>query len=215
MRTIEKRYPPPSWDKHAKSGGIYEDFKDTDPAREALLREQGHLCCFCMARIGRGKMKIAHLTPQSKADTRTMDWKNVAGACMGGDGARNAVKHCDTAQGNTPIKVNPVDREQNCEKLIHYLPDGHIRSDDPDIDRDLHKTLNLNHFALKVYRKGILDALMTRLKNLHGRGYWQEHELQKELEAWRKRGKNGMLKEYCQVGIYWLEKKLARRQRVK
>lgn len=215
MRTIEKRHPPASWEKHAKSGGAYKDFTDTDPAREALLKEQGYLCCFCMVRIGRGKMKIAHLNPQSKDPTHTMDWQNVAGACKGGDGERNAVKHCDTAQGNTPIKVNPIDQDQNCEKLIQYLMDGHICSNDPEIDRDLDKTLNLNHFALKLYRKGTLDALMARLTKLHGRGYWQEHELQEELKAWRKRDKNGMLKEYCQVGIYWLEKKLARRERAK
>jgi len=215
VRNIKKKSPPEAWQKHANAGGSYKDFTELDDARKALLLEQGDLCCFCMCRIQMRAMKIAHWDPQSKNDTRSMDWQNVMGACLGGDRDRHVVKHCDTAQGNTPIVVNPGDREQDCERLIHYLADGRVQSENPDINRDLDQTLNLNHEALKNRRLAIVDALRDRLKKLHGDGFWRESVLKDELNAWGRPNKKGQLKEYCQVGIYWLEKKLKRRARAR
>ncbi|MBK9261851.1 MAG: TIGR02646 family protein [Polyangiaceae bacterium] len=214
MRTIEKEEAPLSWRRHAQKSGAYKDYKELDEARNALLREQGNLCCFCMQRINLRNMKIAHWDPQSSSKGRTMDWGNVMGACLGGDRERHAVKHCDTAQGNKPIKVNPADRTQRCERLIQYGADGHIGSMDPAIHADLDETLNLNNEYLKRRRRAILDALRTRLeKCVPGGGHWPPEVFEQELKKWEQRDKQGMFREYCQVAIYWLEKQLRRRKR--
>ncbi len=213
MRTIRKLAEPASWRQHRQAGGAYVNYTQTDDARQALLAEQGHLCCFCMKRIVKEAMKIAHWAPQSAHDDKTMQWHNVMGACMGGDRQRGAIKHCDTHQGATPIKVNPVDQELRCEQLIQYLANGEIQSHDPDINKDLNETLNLNTEVHKPKRKQVFDILKSSLDKQVVKGnYWPDDLLERELERWRRRDKAGMFKEYCQVAIYFLEKWLRRRQ---
>lgn len=210
MRTIEKDHEPQSLRQHRRSGGTYRDFTQTDDLRQALLKEQGHLCCFCMRRIVLRGMKIAHWASQSGHPDQSVSWDNLMGACTGGDGERRELQHCDTAQGTTPIKVHPADRTQRCERLIRYRYDGEIASDDPEIHKDLDQTLKLNNVQLKNARKSIYDAAISRLTKTQ-RGYWSRADLQAALEKWKQR-EAGMLHEFCQVAIYVLEKKLSKRQ---
>ena len=210
MRTIEKGHEPQSLRLHRNSGGAYSDFTQADDIRHALLEEQGHLCCFCMRRIVLRGMKIAHWASQSGNTDETVSWNNLLGACMGGEGERPERQHCDTAQGAAPVKINPADRGQRCERFIRYRPDGEIASDDPEIHKDVDETLKLNHSWLKDARKSILDSAISRLTKTQG-GYWSRADLQAELEKWQQR-EAGKLRELCQVAIYVLEKKLQKRK---
>lgn len=211
MRTIEKTQAPLSFRRHAQQGGGYSEYKETDDARHALLKEQGHICCFCMQRIGVRSMKIAHWAPQSVHRDRDMDWSNLMAACPGGDGDREAVKHCDTAQGDTPIKLNPADRTQRSERLVRYGVDGRVWSEDAEINKDLDKTLNLNHAALLNKRAAVWSAFVSRMEKFKNRdGQWMPDAVERELEEWLRYDKHGMLREFCQVVIYQLEKKSRR-----
>lgn len=211
MRTIEKGSEPRSLKTFRKGGGKYEDFKDTNDLRRALLRDQGHLCCYCMARITENAMKNEHWASQSGHADRTVDWDNLMGACKGGDGERRAIKHCDTSRGNKPLKVNPLDRAQGCERLIRYRHTGEVASDDPRIHEDLHVTLNLNNERLRRARQKILDTLLHKLA-VEKRGFWSPELIAGELSSWRRRDEEGRYREYCQVAIYWLEKRLRSRK---
>src|SRR5262245_46228426 len=104
MRTIEKGREPQSLRLHRKSGGKYEDYKKVDQLRNALLKDQGYICCYCMGRITAQTMKNEHWASQSDNEESTVDWNNLMGACKGGDGERRAIRHCDTARGNTPLQ---------------------------------------------------------------------------------------------------------------
>ncbi|HRI72176.1 MAG TPA: TIGR02646 family protein, partial [Polyangium sp.] len=191
-----------------------QDYTHLDDARKALLEEQGHICCFCMRRIAIRQMKIAHWAPQSLHPDRTMDWTNLMGACPGGDGDRDAVKHCDTAQGDIPIKLNPADRSQQCERFVRYSIDGRVWSEDADINKDLDRTLNLNHAALMRARLAVWSAFVTRMEKQQSRnGQWSPESIEQELAEWLRRDKQGMLREFCQVVIYHLEKKRRRNNR--
>lgn len=214
MRTIKKRAEPAAWRRHRTQGGVYKDYKEADDARTALLDEQGHICCFCMRRITKRAMKIAHWAPQSPSPKQTMNWGNVMGACPGGDGERGVIKHCDTHQGSTPLTVNPANPDQQCERFIRYLRNGEIYSNDPEIHKDLQKTLNLNTAVHVPKRQEIIDCLESTLeKRLGQKGLWPAHELEREIARWNRRDKDGMLKEYCQVAIYYLEKWLQKSRR--
>ena len=211
MRTIEKGREPQSLAQHRKSGGTYTDFTQTDDLRHALLREQGHICCFCMRRIVLRGMKIAHWASQSgNPGQKTVLWDNLLGACPGGDGEAREKQHCDTAQGNEKIKVHPADPAQRCERFIEYLPDGTIRSNDAEIHKDVTATLNLNLDSLRLLRKGIYDSTLSRLTKAQP-GYWSRAQLGEEVEKWKRRNKDGELREFCQVAIFVLEKKLGKR----
>jgi uncharacterized protein (TIGR02646 family) len=206
MRTIEKGNEPASLRLHRKAGGTWETYTERDDARRELLKEQGYLCCFCMQEIDLRRMKVAHWASQSGNPDRTLSWDNLLGACPGGDGGPRDKQHCDTAQGETPIKIHPADRTQRCEQFLRYLRDGTIATDDPEIHENIDQTLRLNHGPLKKARKRVIDALLTHLQREGGKAdYWPLALLERELAAWRSRDGERKLQEYCQVAIYILE----------
>ncbi len=224
MRTIEKGDEPASLRRYRadlrRSGAmatltpenIWAGYVEKDDARDVLLDEQGHLCAFCMRRILRRGMKIAHWAPRSDEASKhlVLAWDNLLGACQGGDGGPREQQHCDTAQGNTALKANPADRAQRCEHLFRYLPDGTITSDDEDLRRDI-ETLRLNYKPLQTLRKQVIDRLLTRLTEAGGKtAYWPRAMLERELSVWSSRDHRRMLPDLCQVAIYFLEQLLAR-----
>lgn len=110
-------------------GGTYASLRKP-PVIEALLRDQGGLCGFCMRPVplhepgstprrlqktadGRNwPWKIAHWAPQSlddDSDARALDWSNMIGACRGGDDG-SGPRTCDTLQGNQALTIHPHQR---------------------------------------------------------------------------------------------------------
>lgn len=110
-------------------GGTYDSLPKP-PVIEALLRDQGGLCGFCMRPVplyevgshprrlrktadGRNwPWKIAHWAPQShdaESDARALDWSNMIGACRGGDDG-DGPRTCDTLQGNQALAIDPYKR---------------------------------------------------------------------------------------------------------
>lgn len=86
MKYINKEIEPRSL-RHYRSNDpnpTYEDYREKDDLRKALLAEQGDICCYCMQRIKIGKMKIEHWKPQSTIKSLQLDYKNLLGACLGG-----------------------------------------------------------------------------------------------------------------------------------
>lgn len=209
MRTIDKGKEPPSLRIHRNSGGTYETFTQTDDVRDRLLSDQGHLCGYCMRRIARRSMKIEHWDSQSGSPDSTVDWQNLLGACTGGEGEPKAMRHCDTARGNTPLTINPLDRTRRCEDLLHYRADGEIFSNNADVQRDIESTLNLNNARLLPKRAQVYDLVFRRLA-MGGEGYWPRERVEEELKRWKRKNKKEPLQEFCQVAIYILEKKLKR-----
>ena len=111
---------------------------------EALIVEQGHLCAYCMCRIGTNDnpATIEHITPQHPATScfdrdLSLSYKNMLAVCDGRSGAT-----CDKRRGNEPLTVNPLKPETLATITYHH--DGRIHADDPDINHDLNDTLGLN-----------------------------------------------------------------------
>lgn len=183
---------------------------------DSLLKEQGHLCAYCMRRIpetrklppGVPGATIEHWfarNPDSKEDHgQGLDYNNMLAVCSGNRGCgdkRNLT--CDAKRGNEVLKVDP--RNADTIHSISYTADGRIKSEDPVIDEDLNKRLNLNCEAVSLpeNRKAVLNALIADI---------------------RKKGPKGDIKHYCKrridmikamddekipfVGIiiWWLEK---------
>jgi len=196
---------------HATYAGLPQDVKEA--LRERLVREQGFLCCYCMQRIepeAEG-MKIEHWASQSNPSThhRELEWKNLLGACKGGECSPQRQQHCDTHKGDTPITLNPT--EEGCERFVHFLGDGTIRSDDSAINEDLDRTLNLNQARLKNNRKAVLDAFLQAMRRKYPPGAtWTDTAMRRELEGLRQPDANSRLTEYCQVPVYWLMKRMGR-----
>src|SRR5271154_1540480 len=70
MKLIKKGKEPPGLREYRSDPfATYEGYSGKDELREALAREQGFLCCYCMSRISANErdMKIEHRVAQRNA----------------------------------------------------------------------------------------------------------------------------------------------------
>lgn len=205
MRTIHKDSEPPTLTAHRKQAHAdYDNYNDHDTLRRYLVEEQHGLCCYCQSRIRpeTACMKVEHWMCQANFPEQQLEYKNLLGACMGGEGSCKAMQHCDTHKGNNELCFCLIDLNQPIEKRIKFLGNGTITSENTDIDYCLNNTLNLNCRKLVTNRKAVLDAFKNRMS----RGNFNPS---RELPKWDG-SSPGNLPEYAQVVVYWLEKKIAR-----
>ena len=124
-----------------------------------LMRDQGHLCAYCMRRIpdtrdaDRGfsqplEVKIEHWDARSGATCGAfgaLDYNNMLAVCSGNQNGPTRGKSkltCDAKRGNRTLTVNPMDA--GTLTTIFYTEDGIITATDKTIDDDLNIGLNLN-----------------------------------------------------------------------
>lgn len=213
MKSITKGAEPRSLMEYRQTPDCnYNDYQDKDALRQALVSEQRGICCYCMGRIRNGptSMKIEHWQCQSRYPAKQLNYRNLLGACQGGNGKSPKFQHCDTKKGDHDLKWNPADPTHHIESRLRYEVDGSIRSDDAEFDLQLDQVLNLNLSILKMNRKAVLDAVLN----------WWQHEKAKlrgpvpraRFESERNRRDRGpdKLEPFCQVAIWWIEQRLAR-----
>ena len=87
-------------------------------------------------------MKIEHWQCQAKYSDKQLDYRNLLVACMGGEGLRPNLQHCDTRKGNRDFDFNPADASHAIEMILHYESDGSIRSDNIALNDQLEEVLN-------------------------------------------------------------------------
>lgn len=213
MRAIGKNAEPPSLTAHRLTPHCnYDNYADKAALRHALVTEQRGICCYCMQRIHCGPltMKIEHWKCQSEHQSEQLNYGNLLGACLGGDGQPPHLQHCDTRKGDRDLHWNPADPAHHVETRVHYELDGRVRSGEAGFDAELDNVLNLNHPWLKNNRKGVIDAIID----------WWDHEKRRlhgpvprarfERERDRRVRNAGELDPFCQVAIWWLNQRLAR-----
>lgn len=211
MKQIIKNQEPKSLLEHRlQPFADYDNYPQKEELRASLLTEQGHICCYCMQRIKKDKMKIEHWRSQDEYPDLQLDYNNLLGACEGGQGLPKHLQHCDTKKGNEKLTINPSNNLKNCEHLIKYLPNGKIYSDDTTIDKELNEVLNLNMQSLVNNRKVVLDILIQQLKREQPKGDWTAAILNRKIQDWIDKQKNGKYQPYCQIAIYYLKKKLSK-----
>ncbi|HTD79519.1 MAG TPA: TIGR02646 family protein, partial [Chloroflexota bacterium] len=113
----------------------------------------------------------------------------------------------DSYKGNLALSRNPADPAHRVEALLQYLPDGSVMSPDNRFNRELEKVLNLNLPLLRNNRKAVLDALK---ESLQGKPPLKAADLKRMIGDWSGRSGAGEFREYCEVVVYWLNKRLAR-----
>lgn len=210
MRNIVKRTEPKSLETHRCSfQADYNNYEDKQGLRESLVAEQRGICCYCLSRVvaDLNAMKIEHWQSQTRVPDRQLDYSNLLGACLGGEGKPSKLQHCDTRKGNVDLSKNPADPAHDVERVIRYGSDGVIRSTDPVFDRELNDVLNLNTPLLRNNRK---EALTGFIKARPKSGTWNESLLRKWLEQSSGQSGAGDLLPFCQIVVYWLRKRLNR-----
>ncbi|MEY8410427.1 hypothetical protein AALB51_04165 [Lachnospiraceae bacterium 62-26] len=198
MRYIEKREEPDSLTRYKQNANAYFDgYGQKDDIRKKLLQEQGRLCGYCMRRISDySKVKIEHIVPQSRLkdnEREALNYKSMLGVCYGNE-----------------KKVNPFDK--TCIDKIKYKSDGHIYSDDIELEQDLDVTLNLNYDGADAYlvmnRREVLNACKEKLAKMKKNGMWSKSMLRKVLKEYEMPDEQGRLKPYSGIVLWYLEKRL-------
>lgn len=212
MRLIDKNREPVSlqhYRSHADAvydGPMFTPVKDD--IRSSLLREQGHLCAYCMQRIRVNTMKIEHWRCQDNYSAEQLSYSNMLGVCSGNEGQPPAHQTCDTRKGNSDLLYNPAEPTHHPRLQIRYDGAGKISSCDNQFDSQLNHILNLNWSRLKENRKSVWDAVTIVLGKTTG-ACTRAH-LTALIAKWDNTNSDGEMKEYRDVATYYLNKKLSR-----
>ncbi|HEV7676951.1 MAG TPA: retron system putative HNH endonuclease [Candidatus Dormibacteraeota bacterium] len=213
MRAITKGAAPATLTAHRQRPHCdYANYPDKDALRHALVTEQRGLCCYCTGRISDGPatMKIEHWRCQGRYPAEQLEYRNLLGACLGGDGKPSRLQHCDTRKADADLLWNPADPAHHIETRLRYEADGSIRSDDAAFDAELCDVLNLNLPILKNNRKGVMDAVLAWWRREKDRIGDAVPRSTFERERTRRSDGVGSLEPFCQVAVWWLERRLAR-----
>ncbi len=106
--------------------------------KNALMKRQKYLCCYCESRVSADTSHIEHIEPQyGGLSTKTLEFSNMAVSCIkdpkkfeeesdkSGIGVvRDGWLHCGHARGTLPV-VSPYD--EHCERLFQYSFSGEIK----------------------------------------------------------------------------------------
>lgn len=124
MRNIVKSSEPKSLETHrCSSYANYDNYEDKQSLRASLITAQRGLCCYCMSRLvaDLDKMKIEHWQSQTRFPDRQLDYPNLLGACLGGEGKPRKLQHCDSRKGELDLSKNPANPAHDVERTIHTI----------------------------------------------------------------------------------------------
>lgn len=164
MKMITKGAEPNSLTEHrAKAHSDYNNYARKDELRAALVGEQKGLCCYCTRRIRAGstEMKIEHWQSQTTYPQQQLNYGNLLGACLGGEGKSPSEQHCDTRKINQDLNWNTANHAHVIESRLRYLADGTVKSTDDVFNTQLYDVLELNLNYLKNSRKAVLDSVLN------------------------------------------------------
>lgn len=185
MIHIEKQSEPESfrqWKEQNPEATYGEMPREVGLAmRNALLEEQGFVCCFCGCAIGpcddKGEVlqiplesirphniRNAHIVPQSKDTDKTLDYANLCASCNTSRHTKDE-KHCDEAQGNRELPVSPL--QKDCISYFSFGSDGEILAnlelteEEQEMASATISILRLNTSSLIAARKKVLRTLKS------------------------------------------------------
>jgi uncharacterized protein (TIGR02646 family) len=213
VKTIAKGPEPASLTTHRQIPQCnYENYAAKNDLRLALVTEQNGLCCYCLGRVRNGPttVKVEHWRSQTRYPAEQLNYRNLLGACLGGEGQPGRLQHCDTRKGDRNLKWNPADPTHHIESRIRYEFDGSIRADDPTFDAQLDDVLNLNIPLLKNNRKAVYDAVLEWFRSERRRHQGPVPRERLEREWARHDAAGGELDPYSHIAVWLLGQRLTR-----
>ena len=137
MRHYSKRAAPESFD--AWKAMANEDWQPSfgslqNPEKrvlhQALLDEQGQLCCYCGRSITLTDSHIEHFRPQEQREDLALDFDNLLASCIR-ETEPGAPLHCGHAKGqNFDEAMHLSPHDPACERRFGYLLNGTISPKD-------------------------------------------------------------------------------------
>lgn len=173
--------------------------------KEALLDEQGHICCYCMSRIDLYDSHIEHFIARSEAKVRPysvavqdvdLNYENMFLSCEGEythgnwDGT-----HCGRVKDNTAHDMLVCPTDPSVEGQFSYSIKGEINGLSPEAMTSI-RVLNLDSLALNRHRR----------KAIFMSGLFDSDADYDFLIEKYKTPEEGIYAPFCQTILYILEK---------
>ena len=180
MINCPKSHPPRLLVWYSKQEGA--SYKEMDSevkkaVKSHLLRDQHHLCAYCMKEISLESMRIEHWVPQQLAPCKALDYRNMLGVCNGDIYQCEPNTHCDRSKGGNSIKYNPS-TDANVESRLKYVG-GRIFSDETEWDEHLNSVLKLNCGRLPEARNAALISFINSFSKGRNRVTWNTHAVRR------------------------------------
>lgn len=206
MRHIRKDREPVAFTQWKTQGEDewnpgWEDF-DGRPikqvVKQALLDEQGYLCCYCEKRADEDTGHIEHLAPRHTHPDLQLAYENLLYCCA--ETPKGQPVTCGHARKpDDPVPVSPVQPE--CESRFLYTELGEMlpRNEDDFDARETVRILRLNEVLLRHSRAVVYQEIVDANDKLSPAEFrrWMDLELQRDA--------NNMLTPYWGTKRYVME----------
>jgi uncharacterized protein (TIGR02646 family) len=191
----------PNWDNFQKPEKV--------EVHEALLTEQGHICCYCGQRIARAESHIEHFRPRTSFPELTLNYNNLLASCPGyteevPNVPNRSQEFCGQAKGawhDEILTISPL--QPDCATYFRYTSKGKILpAQDPvkapaaamTIDK-----LALNHRQLTRGRERAIDGIFQIVETL------TEAEIAQFIAGLQDVDRDGKHVPFCSAVIYVLQ----------
>jgi uncharacterized protein (TIGR02646 family) len=176
---------------------------------DALLKEQGYICCYCESRVSKENSHIEHLQPKSKYPDLMFEYGNLLASCQrGSEYPPPKPSHCGPHKDNWYDKhllVSPLD--ETCTDFFRFTEAGEILPTHDLSKATAAKTtiekLGLNIDKLRRQRRKVIEAILDSEFD-----QFTEADKQKNLKDYSQLDENGRYKEFCSAVIYLLKQYL-------
>jgi len=130
--------------------------------KQALMVEQGFICCYCERRLSDNDSHIEHFRPQSDPSVDPLDYGNLLCSCQNRL-KKGEPRHCGNLKEDwfdEELLISPFD--PSCEKRFAFLGDGSIIPTLEE-DRGARETitkLGISCSKLNALRKSVIDFFL-------------------------------------------------------
>ncbi|MBD2566832.1 retron system putative HNH endonuclease [Anabaena lutea] len=203
--TIWKAQKNDDWEPYWNTKYTNFQAPEKPVVHDALLKEQGYICCYCGIRIFKETSHIEHLQSRSKYPDLALEYTNFMASCQGEDEDEPTVPvHCGHQKKewyDENLMVSPL--EPNCADFFKYPASGEILPTD-DLDKKDAAETTIKNLALDIdklrnLRKAAIEAALFDLENL------SEEEVQRLALGYELPDSTGKYTPFCSAIIYILK----------
>ncbi len=188
----------------------YDDLQNPEKRKlhQALLDEQGQVCCYCGRTISLADSHIEHFRPQELREDLALSFDNLLASCIR-ETEPGAPLHCGHAKGNEfdeTLHISPLD--PSCERRFIYTLTGSVLpGDESDVQATyMSDLLRLDIDFLRNRRHEALESVFDD----DFIGSATDDELEALAVAFRIRNADGHLESFGHVLARYAEQLLGR-----
>jgi len=130
--------------------------KEKKDVKNALIDEQGGICCYCERVLEYNDSHIEHLNAQCNSEEERLDFNNMLCSCQQ-QLKKSEPLHCGNSKGDKALLITPLNSD--CQEKFTYTEDGQIGYTD-SASKDTIDILQLNIDKLNSLRESIIDTFV-------------------------------------------------------